>query len=104
VIVVKEGTLAAIIGLRRAVATETSIVLPRGPPPLNEKNVAVREPSIIVLHTGVRLIITSLLNLHDSVTTSVYLIHQVDPTTSIVIGSIRNSLLFEWGHEAPERI
>jgi hypothetical protein len=102
VIVVEQGALTAIVGLRRAVATETRIVLPRGPSPLNEENVTVREPRVIVLHTRVRLVITSLLDLHDSVTTSMHLIHQVDPTASIVIGSIRNSLLFERGHKAPE--
>ena len=96
--------MTEIIGLCCAPATETDVVLPGGPPPLDKENIALRESGIVILNPRIGVIVPPLLNLHNRVTTTLHLVHQIDAAASIVIGSIRNCLLLEWGHKPPERI
>jgi hypothetical protein len=75
VIVIEELALTTVVGLSRSIAADGLIVLPGGPAPLNEEHIALGESSVVVLNTGIGLIITTLLHLHNGVSSLVHLVH-----------------------------
>jgi len=102
VIVIEELALTLVIGLSSTLAADGLVVLPGRPTPLDEENVSLGESSVIVLDARVWLIITTLLHLNNSMSVTMHLVHEIDSTTTIVVRSVRNCLLLEWGHETPE--
>jgi hypothetical protein len=102
VIVIEELALTLVVGLGGTLAADGLVVLPSGPAPLNEENIALGEPRIIVLDARVWLIITTLLHLDNGMSSVMHFVHEINSTTTIMVRSIRNCLLLERGHEAPE--
>jgi len=101
-IVIEELTLTTVVGFRGSIAAERSIVLPGWPTPLHEEHITLRKSSVIVLDTGVGLIVTTLLDLDNRVTSPLHLIHEINATTTIVVRRCGHSLLFEWIYKTPE--